>query len=533
MLKNYKTRFILVLVLIALSCYAIYPPDEKIKLGLDLKGGMHLVLEVKTDKVITNEIEQGAERARRLFAENKVTLAGARRENMQILLSGIPQSQFQAADKLIKDYFTNEYSSASSFEGGNVNIRLEMKTAVIKNLQRTTVESARNTLERRVDAYGVAEPTLQLFGSTETGESNQIIVELPGVENPEEVKSLLRSTAALELKLVHPQAPFATTRDAIVQSFGGQLPAGYEMVRFSGDYGEGKTPAGESYILVQSAPVITGAHLTGARASQDTNFGLARPAVSFNLNSEGARRFADATGSHIGQQLAIIIDNQAISAPRIDAKIEESGIITGINSTREAELLALSLRSGALPADIVILEERQIGPSLGLESISSGLHAGLLGLALIVLCMLVYYKQSGVNAILCLIVNLILLIGCMAGIGSTLTLPGIAGIILTIGMAVDSNVLIFERIREELGLGKTVTAAVQAGFSRAFMTIFDSNLTTFISAIFLYQFGTGPIRGFAVTLSFGLIANMIAAVFFSRALFDWLIRSFQIRKLSI
>jgi preprotein translocase subunit SecD len=292
-------------------------------------------------------------------------------------------------------------------------------------------------------------------------------------------------------------------------------------------------PPAKQYIVVRSLPVITGKHLTNARASQDTSIGLRRPAVSFSLNSEGARLFSEATEANIGRSLAIVLDNRAISAPRIESKIGDSGIITGLESDREAELLALSLRSGALPADILILEERTIGPSLGLESIRSGINAGLLGLALIVLFMVLYYKFSGFNAVLCLVLNVVILLGALGYFGATLTLPGIAGIILTIGMAVDANVIIFERIREELNLGKTVTAAVEAGFARASWTVFDSNVTTLIAAAFLYQFGTGPIRGFAVTLTAGLLANLFAAIFFSRVLFDFLLQQVHLKKLSI
>lgn len=533
MLKNFKIRLVIVLIICAACIYAIYPPKEKINLGLDLKGGMHLVLQVKTDKVVNAEIEQSAERARKLLVENKITVTSARREGKLVQLIGIPEAQSENARKTLSDYYAQGFKIASNFEKGAVTFTMEMLPAAMRELEKTTVQSSRDTLERRIDAYGVAEPTLQLYGSSESGVSNQIIVELPGVENPEEVKTLLKETASLELKLVHPQAPFGASQDAILQFFNGKLPDGYEMVQYTGDYGQTKAAQERTFIVVRSFPVITGRHLTNARPSQDTSLGLTRPGVSFTLNSEGASRFGEATEANIGRQLAIILDNRAISAPRIDAKITDSGIITGIDSQREAELLALSLRSGALPADIMILEERVIGPSLGLESIRSGINAGLLGLALIILFMFIYYRLSGFNAILCLIVNLIILAGALGYFKATLTLPGIAGIILTIGMAVDANVLIYERIREELGLGKTVSAAVEAGFSRASWTVFDSNITTLISAAFLYQFGTGPIRGFAVTLTAGLLANLFAAIFFSRALFDLLLQQVHVKKLSI
>jgi preprotein translocase subunit SecD len=533
MIKSLKVRFIIVLAIAAACTYAFIPPKDKINLGLDLKGGMHLVLEVKTDKVILAELEQYAERAKRVLQENKITAESAKRVNRTVVVTGVPEDQSADASKLLSDYFP-DFDVASTFEAGKVTFQMQMKPTAVRALQESTVQSSRDTLERRIDAYGVAEPTLQLYGSSEEGVSNQIIVELPGVENPEEVKQLLKETASLELKLVDPNAPFAATQDAILEYFHGKMPDGFEMVEWKPEktQTQGPPPA-KQYIVVRSLPVITGKHLTNARASQDTSIGLRRPAVSFSLNSEGARLFSEATEANIGRSLAIVLDNRAISAPRIESKIGDSGIITGLESDREAELLALSLRSGALPADILILEERTIGPSLGLESIRSGINAGLLGLALIVLFMVLYYKFSGFNAVLCLVLNVVILLGALGYFGATLTLPGIAGIILTIGMAVDANVIIFERIREELNLGKTVTAAVEAGFARASWTVFDSNVTTLIAAAFLYQFGTGPIRGFAVTLTAGLLANLFAAIFFSRVLFDFLLQQVHLKKLSI
>jgi preprotein translocase subunit SecD len=535
MIKSYKVRFIIALIIAAACIYAFIPPKDKINLGLDLKGGMHLVLGVETDKVLLAELEQYAERAKRILADNKIPAGSTKRQDKSVLIAGIPEAQSEAARNLLNDYFGNGFDLASRFEGGKVTFQMQMKAAAIRDLEQTTVQSSRDTLERRIDAYGVAEPTLQLYGSSAEGVSNQIIVELPGVENPEEVKQLLKETASLALKMVHPNAPFAASQDAILQYFNGTLPEGFEIVRWKPEDSQLQQgpPPEKQYILVRTLPVITGKHLTNARPSKDTSVGLSRPAVSFTLNSEGAKLFGDATEANVGRQLAIILDDKAISAPQIQTKITDSGIITGIDSARDAELLALSLRSGALPADIVILEERTIGPSLGLESIRSGVNAGLLGLALIVLFMVVYYKFSGFNAIICLILNVVILVGALGYFNATLTLPGIAGIILTIGMAVDANVLIFERIREELGLGKTVSAAVEAGFARASWTVFDSNITTLISAAFLYQFGTGPIRGFAVTLTAGLLANLFAAIFFSRAIFDFLLQQVHLKKLSI
>lgn len=533
MIKNAKTKLIITLVVIAASIYAFYPPKEKINLGLDLKGGMHLVLEVQTGKVVAQELDQYADRVRNVLKEKNVTYESVKRDGQKITISGIPEGQFRTAEDALTGYYQNTFKMASHYEGGAAQMTMEMDPAVVRQLEDSAVQQSLETLRRRIDAYGVAEPTLQRFGSSEDNIQRQIIVELPGVDNPEEVKELIKKTASLTLNMVHPSAPFAVSRQAILDAFGGKIPDGYELVPYIGDYGAGKAGAQEEYILVKKAPVITGKHMTNARATQESNLGLSRPAVNFTLNSEGARRFGEATGANIGRQLAIILDGKAISAPRIDAKITDSGVITGLNSAREAEILALSLRSGALPADITILEERTVGPSLGLESIRKGVNASFLGLGLIILAMVVYYRLSGINAILCLLINLIILMGALGYLKGTLTLPGIAGIILTIGMAVDANVLIFERIREELALGKTVRASVEAGFSKAALTIMDSNITTLIAAAFLYQFGTGPIRGFAVTLTAGLLANLFTAIFVSRALFEAVLDRYQVKKLSI
>lgn len=529
MFKNKNFRLFVIAAVVALSIWLFYPPSEKLKEGLDIKGGMHLVLEVKTDKVIATELEQGADRAKRLLIEKKFAFDTVRRKDMAIQVIGIADNQVNDVKSLLKDFFPN-FDMPSKVENGKTNFFLSMTSGQLVELEKNTVQQARDTLERRIDEFGVAEPTFQLYGSSSRGVENQIIVELPGVEDPEGVKALLKETAALELRLVEPGAPFGVSRDAIMQFFGGKLPDGVDMVRFKG---EGSTPGSESWIAVKTAPIITGRHLTSAKPSQDTSVGISKPAVSFSLNSEGAMRFGDATAANVGRQIAIVLDNKAISAPRVNSKITDSGIITGLASEEEANRLSISLRSGALPADITILEERNVGPSLGRESVQSGLFGGIAGVVLILIFMLVYYKTSAVNAMVCLAINLVILLGAMAYFGATLTLPGIAGIILTIGMGVDSNVLIFERIREELRHGKAIPSAVDAGFSRAGWTIIDTHVTSLIASVFLYQFGTGPIRGFAVTLAIGLIANLFASIFCSRTLFHIITHDRTAKKLSI
>ncbi len=523
MVKNLKIRLILIVIVIAASIYAFWPPQEKIKLGLDLKGGMHLVLEVKVDKVVLQEVAQYAERAKSLLSEKKISVGKVYSEGEKVIIEGIPENSYEKVRSLFKDYFSRDFDFGSHFAGGKVTMTMKLNPLARKQIERETVQQSLETLERRINQYGVAEPSLQLYGSGRDGVPDEIIVELPGVDNPEEVKSLLKETASLSLNLVYPNAPYGVSKETIMKFFKNQIPDGYKILPVEGG----------GYAVVQKAPVITGKHLTNAKATLTTELGIPKHAVSFTLNSEGARKFAKATGDNIGRRLAIVLDNKIISAPEIKDRISDSGVISGNFTQRDAELLALNLRSGALPADIVILEERTIGPSLGWDSIQRGIKAALLGLVLVIVLMLIYYKLSGLNAVFCLLINLIILLGALGYFRGTLTLPGIAGIILTIGMAVDSNVLIFERIKEELRLGKTVASAVEAGFSKASLTIFDANITTLIAAAFLYQYGTGPIKGFAVTLTAGLLANLFAAIFVSKTVFQFVLDWKKVKKLSI
>ncbi|HNX51086.1 MAG TPA: protein translocase subunit SecD, partial [Thermoanaerobaculaceae bacterium] len=405
-----------------------------------------------------------------------------------------------------------------------VEIVAQVKPEVKRTIEDMAVRQGLETIRNRIDQFGVSEPVIQRQGL----ESNRIVVQLPGVDDPGRVKELIRSTAFLEVKPVVRVAP---TEEALLATTGGQAPDDSQVV--SGDLKgmDGRT-TGKEYYLVKKASVITGRDLRTARRSQDQ---YNQPAVHFSLTPEGARKFGDYTAAHIGDRMAIVLDNKVHSAPNIKSRIDDSGIIEGGSFTvQSAEDLALVLRAGALPASITYLEERTVGPSLGRDSIVRGIRAGLFGLLMIVAFMLVYYKGAGVNAIVALVLNSVVLIGAMSMFKATLTLPGIAGIILTIGMAVDANVLIFERIREELDLGKTVRSAIDLGFARALSSIVDSNLTTIISALFLFQFGTGPIKGFAVSLTIGLTVSMFTAVFVSRAIFDLVLsRREKVTSLSI
>ncbi len=356
---------------------------------------------------------------------------------------------------------------------------------------------------------GLAESSVQQRGGSTT--EAEILVQLPGVDDPARVKQILKTAAMLELYEVL-GGPFASREEAQAKH-GGVLPLNSQIL---GSAARGGAPS-EVYILSRT-PVVTGRDLRDASPGQDQN---GRWETRFRADQDAAKRFERFTGANIGKPLAIVLDKNVLSAPTIQAKISDSGVITGIGTHDDAADLALNLRAGSLPAGVEYLEERTVGPSLGADSIRAGLYAGIAGVIAVVLVMLVYYKKSGINATLALILNAVILIAALSYFDAVLTLPGIAGVILTIGMAVDSNVLIFERIREELRAGKAVIAAVDAGFSKAFLTIIDTHVTTVVSCAFLFLFGTGPVKGFAVTLVIGLIANVFTAVFVSRTIFDW------------
>jgi preprotein translocase subunit SecD len=371
------------------------------------------------------------------------------------------------------------------------------------------VRASLETIWNRVDQFGVAEPVIQRQGV----DSDRILVQLPGVDDPARVKDLISSTAFLEFQEV--VAGPAPDRQSLLAGLGGSLPADSEILSGERTGLDGQA-IGTDYWVLKKAAIISGQELRSARRSQDE---YGQPVVNFSTQPHAADKFGQYTGSHIGTRMAIVLDNNVISAPVIQSRIPGDGRIEGNFTIEQAEDLALKLRAGALPATITYLEERTVGPSLGHDSVVRGVRAAVAGLIVVMIFMLVYYRLSGLNANVALILNLIILLGVMAYFGATLTLPGIAGVILTIGMAVDANVLIFERIREELQVGKTVRAAIDTGFARAFGTILDANLTTLIAALFLFNFGTGPVKGFAVTLSIGILASMFTAVFVSRTLY--------------
>ena len=492
--------------------------DRMLKLGLDLKGGVHLVLRVQTDDALRIESETEMERLRELLSTARITstnlvLAGI--DGFKVDgIAGDQDAAFRAAANEVSANFDRD-------AGTNGTYSFRMKPNVALTLREEAVVQARQTIERRVNELGVAEPSIAQQGAN----GDQILVQLPGVTDVNRAKEIIRSTGLLELKIVE-QGPSAS-REALIPS--GTLPSGLDVV--PGISGPGDAPGSTVYYLVRRAAAVTGRDLRSARPSLDEN---SRPAVAFTLNSEGAAKFGKVTGENVGRSLAIILDGRVQSAPRIDSRITSDGRISGSFTQEEVQNLSLILRSGSLPATLTYLEERTIGPSLGADSIRAGVIASVVGLVLIVLFMLVYYKMAGVNAVIALLLNLVILVGIMGYMGAVMTLPGIAGFVLTMGIGVDSNVLIFERIKEELEAQRGVRASINAGFSRVFLTLMDTHLAALISAAFLFQFGTGPIRGFAMTLTIGLLSNVFTAYFVSRTLFELtLSRNSKVAKLSI
>ncbi|MEW6455538.1 MAG: protein translocase subunit SecD [Acidobacteriota bacterium] len=508
-------KWILIAIVVIGTGFLTFPPKQKIKLGLDLKGGMHLVLKVETNDALNMETDHQILRIQDLFKEKIIKYSSIKKLGVSSFeIEGIDSSQEDEIKNILDQYFIDwDYSIFSNV------VRLSMRLNIATQIRDQSVSQAIETIRNRVDEFGVAEPVIQRQGMG----GERILVQLPGVSDPDRVKAIIKSTALLEWKLV--VAGPAPSEEALLKDFGGVVPGDADVVR--GDPRKGV----EGFYLLKKVAAVTGKDIRNARRSTDE---FNQPVVSFTLSSAAGKIFEKVTSQNIGKPLAIVLDNKVISAPTIQATIRDQGIITGRFSIEEVDDLSLVLRSGSLPASIKYLEERTVGPSLGIDSIRKGLTSYLIALVLVILFMIIYYKAAGVNAFVALIFNMIILLGVMSYFKATLTLPGIAGIILTVGMAVDANVLIFERIREDLRLGKTVRAAIASGFSKAFVTILDSNITTIIAAVFLFQFGTGPVKGFAVTLIIGIVASMFTAVFVSRNIFELIIsKRRKIEKLSI
>ncbi len=512
MKRNLRLKAILLLGLLAGLVFLVNPPSEKIVLGLDLQGGIHLVLRVETDDAV------------RVMTDETAELLAERLDNEAIDFSDVRVDAFGALtiedlddDRLgeVRDIVAFSWPEWDLQTAGGDDWSFRLRAAEEVVLRDQTVVQAMETIRRRVDELGVAEPVITTHGVT----GDQILVQLPGYEDVERAKEIIQATAQLELRLVQGGPVLDETLlpplNSSLQNLTTVLPTG-----------------ATAWYQVNRVASITGRDLRNAR--QGIDFQTNTPNVEFSLHADGASRMRDFTGANVGRQMAIVLDGEVVSAPVIQSAIYDQGQITGNFTVQEALDLALVLRAGALPASLEYQEQRTVGPSLGADSIRSGITASLAGLAGVLLFIIFYYRLSGINAVVALLMNLLILMGAMAYFAATLTLPGIAGVILTIGLGVDANVLIFERIKEEMRAGKPPRTAISVGFSRVFLTIVDANMTSLVAAAILFQFGTGPVQGFAVTLSIGLISNVFTAMFVSRFLFDWVLGSRrQVAALSI
>jgi preprotein translocase subunit SecD len=554
MKKNLLQRVVIIVVVTLVGLAAIFWPGrapnagdftvaglnnilrKNINLGLDLRGGSHLVMQVQVQdylKRLTEGTAGGVEKAAAAQGYNvkevKPVVSGS---DYSIVLTANDGSRItDIRDNLpgkVNDFDPSVWASAAS---GNT-ITWTMTDRAKTELGNRATQDALKIIDSRINALGVTEPTIQEHGSSN---SHQILLQMPGIDDPERIKDLLKSESRLELmKVVSPPNPSPMTtypsEEAARASLGGAAPPNRRILPYderNEPTSAGTTPdrkPGEptAWVVVESPAVVDGSELRSAEAASAGPTGTDEGYhINFTLKPTGAQKFGSWTGANVGAYMAVVLNDRVQSAPFIKSQITDSGQITGNFTKDSSNGLALTLRSGALPAKIIYLEERTVGPSLGQDSIKAGVTACLVGLALVVLTMVAYYRWSGINAVVALLLNTILTLAALIVFKATLTLPGIAGIILGIGMAVDSNVLIFERIREELRSGKTVPSAIDLGFSRAFVTIIDTHVTTIISSLFLFVFGTGPIRGFAVTLVLGLLANLFTAVYVSRTIFMW------------
>jgi preprotein translocase subunit SecD len=504
MRRNLWVRIGLVVVVVAVSLWYLYPPKKAINLGLDLQGGIHLILGVDTSKAVANQTERAAEELKTALERKGIGVKRIAREGERAIVVELasPASwndavtvseQFQTFERRNNDQAAGRFTLAMSDSEARAQADLAARGAVEK-------------IRNRVDKFGVAEATI-----TRQGE-DRILIQLPGVQDPDRAKALIGQTGLLEFKLLD-------ERTSPEEAAAGRLPETAQLL-YQRRVDPGTKQETRVPYVVQKRTLLTGAELTDASVQADPN-STGNWQVSIAFSPTGAQRFGEITESNVGRYLAIILDGSVYSAPRINERIPGGrAVITGQFTVDQARDLAIVLREGALPAAVNILEERTVGPSLGADSIRQGMIAILAAGLIVFVFMLVYYRLSGLIADIALVVNLVVLLACMAAFGATLTLPGIAGIALTIGMAVDTNILIFERIREELKVGKAPRSAIEAGFARAFRTIIDTHVTVLVTAAILYNFGTGPVKGFAVSLFVGLTVSLFTAVFFTRLLFD-------------
>ncbi|HAR99158.1 MAG TPA: protein translocase subunit SecD [Syntrophus sp. (in: bacteria)] len=494
-------------------------PKDKIHLGLDLQGGMHLVLEVDAAKAVDGTLQRTAGDLKETLMAKRVRFRQAEAAKAGLVTYELPDGASRTAfEKVLKDNYPDIEVAVSETREGREVVSLKINDKRAGEIRKLAVEQSLETIRNRVDQFGISEPEIIPQGD------DRIIIQLPGVKDTQRAKNLIGRTALLEFKLVDEE-------HSVDEALRGSVPDGSMVLNESRlDRESGRRI--DTPLLLKSATLLTGESLENAKVQISDRFG--EPHVSIKFNAQGAKEFERITGANVKRRLAIVLDGVVHSAPVIQERIAGGNAqITGSFTMDEARDLAIVLRAGALPAPVKILEERTVGPSLGQDSIDKGTWACIIASILILLFMIVYYRLTGMIADVALVMNLLLLLGVMAAFKATLTLPGIAGIVLTIGMAVDANVLINERIREEMRLGKTLRAAVEAGYAKAFLTILDSNITTLVAALFLFGFGTGPVKGFAVTLTIGIIVSLFTAVFVTRIIFDYFIWNRKVQTISI
>lgn len=524
MRKSILVRSVLILVVILFAFFSIWTPDKgfHLDLALDLQGGVMFVLRVDTKEAVAAETSQYAGYLRNEIQDKGIANASVKSngDKIECRIGTANPAHRETVEGIISDNFTQFEYDTPLRDSGDLVYTLTWKPRQLKQFKEETVRTVENNLRNRIDEIGVNEPnvTTQPESSEEAGA--RIVIQLPGLEDTEWAKEVLRRQAYLEW-LPGAGEP-AKSQEEIISRFGGKLPEDVDILPEL----VGKDESGKEifrYWPLKKDPIVTGGELKYARLGRDDRGG---PAVSFYLKANAASRFWDYTGKHKGERLVIVLDKKVLSAPNIAAQIADSGIIEGQFTQKEAETLAMLLRSGALPAKPIFLHENRVGPTLGADAKEKGIMAAILGLVIAIAFVTTYYKLSGFNAVASLLINMVLILGSMAMLKAKMSLPGIAGLILSIGMAIDANILIFERIREELDLGKTVRASVMGGFQKAMVTILDSNITTIISGVFLFNFGTGPIKGFAIVLIIGIVASLFTAIFVSRTLYMILFKLF-------
>jgi preprotein translocase subunit SecD len=532
--RNLRTRSIIIAVITAVCLIIMFGPwhrtsksagdffkpsklkenlSENIKLGLDLRGGTHLVMQVQADDAIKAITDGNVLKTDSELKKLNIPFTAVKSPANGVVVVETPDASkhSEIRDKMLP-FFGGESEWSVTTSTNPASVTFSLNSGAANRIRREATDQAKTIIEQRINQFGVTEPTVQLHGREE---DHQILVQMPGIDDPERVKKLIQGQSKLEIRAVSGYGQKYTTRAEAEATLAGATDK--EVLPYNEKRGDGRLDTG--FYVVEKVPVITGADLRNARGIQSQQgFGYE---VAFDLKPTGSEKFGTWTGSNVGNYLAVVLNDEIKSVAVVRSRIDDSGRIEGNFTRQQAEDLGLVLRSGALPAKIVYLEERTVGPSLGADSIRQGMVSLVAGLGLVILFMLFYYRFSGLNAVIALALNLVILLAGLAAFGATLTLPGIAGVILLIGMAVDSNVLIFERIREELHAGKIIKSAVDTGFDKALVTIIDTHVTTIVSAAFLYAFGTGPIKGFAVTLTIGLLANLFTAVYVSRTMFIW------------